>query len=165
MSIPLSACSPGTSERASGVRAGADMSIDEPQLPGVLPDLAGLGVLTLARGILSVVTAPEGSCCMRARIDVAGSAWRRLGARDIGFDVELFEKNNGEVGPSSGGWPVAAAKAPSPEVGRSVILGGETPLRRFLFMVDCPITLSGTACLEDDRLTLPRDRTTSGGLR
>lgn len=103
-SIPLSPCRPGTSERASGVRAGADMSNDEFRLPSVLPDLAGLGELTLARGILRVVTAPVGvSWCIRASIEAAASVEWKLGGRETCLDTGLFEKKRGDPGPSGGG--------------------------------------------------------------
>jgi hypothetical protein len=132
------------------------MSNDEFRLPGVLPDLAGLGELTLARGILRVVTAPVGvSWCIRASIEAAASVEWKLGGREICLGTGLFEKNRGDPGPSGGDWPAAAAKAPWPAVGKSAILGGEAPVLGFL-LGNGSVILSGTACREDDRLALPR---------
>lgn len=155
-SAPLSPCNPGTDERVSGVSEGADASKEELQL-GVLPDLAGLGELTLARGNLRVVTVPEGSSRMRASIDAVESAVWKLGGRAINLLVAEWEKKRGDAGPSGCCWAVKGGPTLKVEVGIFSILEGDFPVRGFL-MGDGSMMPSVNVCLGDDRFALLQDR-------
>lgn len=138
-------------ERASGVSAGAVVSMEEPQLPGVLPDLAGLGELILARGNFNVVTEPDGSSRMRARMDGAGSEAGKFGGRVIFRAEEECEKKRGDAGPSGCEGP--AEDMLRVDLGMSLILGGDAPVRGF-FTGDGSMVLSVKAGLDEARFTL-----------
>lgn len=141
-------CKPGANTRASGVRAGAEASIEDPQLPGVLPDLAGLGELTFARGNFSVVTEPTGSSRIRASIEGAGSLEDTFGSRLIRREDVEWEKKSGEVGPSGCAEPALKVVA-----GISLIRGGDAPVRGFL-RGDGSMMESEAACFDDVRFEL-----------
>ena len=131
----------------SGLRDGADMSMDEPQLPGVLPDLAGLAELTLARGSFKVVTDPAGSC-PRDNMLAAVSAVAKLGGRASCLVAEL-EKKRGDRAPSPRRLLEDAGTTAGrfPE-GNSTLRGGEAPVRAFL-TGEVSMALPGLTCLDD----------------
>ena len=72
------------------------------------------------------------------------------------FELAVWEKKRGEVGPST-----CACSAVTGGLGRSDMRGGDAPVRGFL-TGDGSITLSGTVCLDDDLLAVLRDRLISG---
>jgi hypothetical protein len=83
----------------SGLNEGTEISIDEPQLPGVLPDSAL--VETLARGSFSVVTPPDESSLMRESMLVVVSVTGNADVLLVVREELLWEKNSGEVGAPS----------------------------------------------------------------
>lgn len=74
-------------------------SDEDAQLPGVLPDLAGLVELTLARGNLRVVTVPAGSSRIRESMVAVRSVVGKAKGREIGLEAE-WEKKRGDCEPS-----------------------------------------------------------------
>lgn len=76
------------------------MSKEELRLPGVLPDLAGLTELTLARGSFRVVTDATGSSCTRGSIVAPTSVAVKVEGRLACFELE---KKRGDWGPGLDG--------------------------------------------------------------
>jgi hypothetical protein len=135
----------------------AEASIEDAQLPGVLPDLAGLGELTLARGSLRVVTAPDELSRTLASKDAEASDGGKPANLLICFAEAECEKKRGDVGPS-GGKPVEEGRLPRDMC--SDLREGDAPVRGFL-TGDGSMMLSNRVCLDGDRFGALRDRRSS----
>lgn len=120
-------CKFGDAIRSSGLKAGADMSTDEPRLGGVLPDMADVTGLTFAWGSFTVVTALDGSSLVLESILALTSGDEPVG-RPSRLDG-VCEKKRGENGPSRFVVGTAGRDAAG---GISNRLGGEAPVRGFL---------------------------------
>lgn len=103
-------------------RDGADVSMEDPQLPGVLPDLGGLVALMLARGSLSVVTVSDESSRIRDNMLAVESGVEKLGGRAMCFELVL-EKKRGDFAGSRGVLLDALGISSRP--------GGDAPVRGF----------------------------------
>lgn len=79
----------------SGLVEDPETSMEEAMLPGVLPESAGLPVLTLALGSLRVVTASLESSPMGKSMPVAKSDVESTDGRLV-WRVGEFEKKRGE---------------------------------------------------------------------
>lgn len=122
--MPWTACRP-----AGRLRVSELMSMEEVKLPGVLPDMAGLVELILARGSLTVVTIPAGSSRPRDSIFAAISEAAELEGRLMSLTGPWEKKRGEELSrvdeAKEGGGSVA-------EAGISNRRGGEAPVRAFL---------------------------------
>jgi hypothetical protein len=123
--------------RESGVPVWITLSDDDAQLPGVLPDLAGLVELTLARGSLSVVTESAGSSRMRESMVAATSVVGKPNGLDICFEAEC-EKNSGDGELALAAPAITALEGTG---GMLTLRGGDAPVRGF-FMGDLSMTCS-----------------------
>lgn len=115
----------------SGLVEDPEMSIEDARLPGVLPESAGLTVLTLALGSLRVVTdscesSPMGASMPAARSDVESTEGRLV------WRTGEFEKNSGENKVSRMARTEALVRGAAADAGISNFLGGEVPVRAFL---------------------------------
>lgn len=104
------------------------MSTDELKLPGVLPDMAGLAELTLARGRFTVVTASEE---LRDSMVAAISEAVELGGR-LRCLEGACEKKSGEKEPSRVCREADDGGGAFADGGISNLLGGDAPVRAFL---------------------------------
>lgn len=117
------------------------MSMEEDMLPGVLPERAGLTVLTLVLGSFRVVTvlrasSPIGESMPAARSEVESTDGRLV------WRIGELEKKRGENKDSRIARTDALVRGAVATAGISNLLGGDAPVRGFLGGAEAIMELS-----------------------
>lgn len=141
MPIERSTCKLPGIAMLSGLVEEPDMSTDEARLPGVLPESAGLTVLTLVLASLRVVTASRESSPIGDSIPAARSEVESAEGRLVCRMGEL-EKKSGEKTDSRMARTEALVSGAVAAEGISNLLGGDAPVRGFL---DGPEAMMGSS--------------------